>query len=73
MAQQQQQLLAMTVSSNNRDGMSTLACSPWIRTVCRHLHKLNPKFEKLVSLLANNASFMQDTIQFTMSNNSKTK
>ena len=50
---------------------SALACSPWIRMVCRHLYKLNPKLGKLISssssAAAGDATLSQGTIRFTAS------
>ncbi|KAL7540736.1 hypothetical protein ACHAXR_010737, partial [Thalassiosira sp. AJA248-18] len=51
---------------------NALACSPWIRMVCRHLYKLNPKFGKVASS-STNASFTQDTIHFTMGTQGNTQ
>jgi len=44
----QQQLTLCDVDESHEATPTALACSPWIRMVCRHLYKLNPKLGKLV-------------------------
>ena len=64
-AEQQQPSTLSDLDDRHNATPSALACSPWIRMVCRHLYKLNPKLAKLnPSSSADGTSFTQGTVHF---------
>ena len=61
----QQQSFSSDMDERHIATPDALACSPWIRMVCRHLYKLNPKLGNLATS-SMDTSFTQGTLHFTM-------